>query len=133
MTVYLSELAPIDLPRITYTTVDDDQAGHISEAMTLPENQARYAVDFLVIDTPEARRAAAEEWAAYEYARGAIEARDSGAFLVYSGRDNSPEALERVLEGHINSSTFAAHALVKITLKGYDATVYDLMRMYYES
>jgi hypothetical protein len=135
MTTHISEFAPANLPRIDYSTVDDDQAGHISEAMTLPENIAKYDVTFIPIDTPEARRAVAEEWAAYQQAQGDAAAKERGAFAVFSSRDESPEALERNLEEQLfnpNPRHIAVHALSKIVLKNPDASVYDLMRSYYE-
>lgn len=132
MSIYLSEFAPDDLPRIMYSVVDDDQAGHISEAMTLPENQANFDVSFIPIDTPEARRVAAEEWATYKQALGNVATKERGAVAVLSGRDESPERLEQSLEKHLNSPDFAAHALLKVILKNPKVGIYDLMRSYYE-
>lgn len=133
MTTHFAEFAPTDFPRIEYSTVDDDQAAHISEAMTLPENQARFEVTFIPIDTPEARRAAAEEWAAYQQAKGDVAASERGAYMVMNSRDESPEAFLRLIQKNLYSPRhIAAHALSKIVCKDKDASVYDLMRTYYE-
>ncbi len=133
MSMHISEFAPTDLPRIVYATVDDDQAGHISEAMTLAENQAKFDVSFIPIDTVEARRAAAEEWARYKQAQGNVSAQERGAYATLSSRDESPEAYEKILEKHIISPEhLAAHALLRVTLKTDGAKIYDLMRSYYE-
>lgn len=132
MSTYFSDLAPTNLPRVKYATVDDDQAGHISEAMTHPENQKKYDISFIPIDTPEARRIAAEEWSKYKRALGNIAAKEQGAFMVVSSRNDSPEALERLLDERINAIGSTTHALAKVTLKDPDANIYDLMRSYYE-
>ena len=133
MNIHVSDLAPTDLPRIEYATLDDNQAGHISEAMTLAENKTKYDVTFIPIDTPEARLAAAEEWAAYKQAQGDIAAKERGAYVVMSSRDESPEALAKLLEEHVyNPRYIVVHALSKIVLKTPEANTYDLMRSYYE-
>ena len=131
--MHTSEFAPTSLPRIDYATINDDQAGHISEAMTLPENQDKYEVVFLPIDTPEARKAAAKEWADYTQAKGDVATSERGAVAVLSTRDESPEAFERLMEDHLNTPEFATHALMKVTLKADDSSVYDLMSSYHES
>ena len=116
MNIHISEFAPVEIPRIEYATLDDDQAGHISEAMTLADNQAKFDVTFIPIDTPEARLAAAEEWAAYKQAQGDMAAKERGASLVMSSHDESPEALAKLLEEHVyNPRYIAAHALSKLS------------------
>lgn len=133
MNIHVSEFAPVEIPRIEYVTLDDDQAGYISEAMTLADNQAKFDVTFIPIDTPEARLAAAEEWAAYKQAQGDMAAKERGASLVMSNHDESPEALAKLLEEHVYNPRFAAHALSKIVLKTPNAKTDDLLRSYYES
>ena len=133
MNIHLSDHAPTELPRIHYATVDDDQAAHISEAMTLEENQAKFDVSFIPIDTAEARHAAAEEWYAYKQALGAVAAKERGAYALINTRNESPEAIEKFLERQIPIPDFAAHALLKVTLKSKKAKIHNLMRSFYES
>ena len=134
MTAHFSDMAPDTLPHINYLTVDDVQAAFVSEAMALELNQARFDVAFIPIDTPDARRVAAEEWADYKQALGDVEARERGAAAVFSTRDESAEALEALLENRVLSSlrSFGVHALLKVTLKADDANTYELLRAYYE-
>lgn len=132
MTNYYSELAPDNLPLITYFITDYDLAGHMSEAMTSVENQAKFDLSYIPIDTPDARRIAAEEWADYKQARGDADARERGAYAILSSKDESPESFERTFEEFLVDPDFSVHALAKITLKTHDAETYDIMRNYYE-
>lgn len=134
MNIHLSKNAPAELPRIDYFCVDDNFAAHISEAMTLDENKAKFYVEFIPVDTPEARRTAALEWAAYLAAKGNAETKRRGAYAVINGRDESPQALESFLERHLTLPTpdFPLHALSKIVHKTDTASSFDLARTYYE-
>lgn len=136
MTEYIADFAPAELPDITYARVDQEQAACIEKAMELPENQTCFKVSFLPLETPEQRRAAAEEWAGYEQAKGQIDARERGAFMVVSTRDRSPNALLALLEDQdripvIPFAPLVTHALVKVVKRRADTSIFQLMRGYY--
>jgi len=138
MTEYTAALAPAKLPDILYTRVDREQAAYIESAMKLPENRASFDVSFLPLNTPEVRRAAAEEWAAYEQAKAQVEARERGAFLVLTSRDYSSDAFLALLEDEDNIpeipfAPFVTHALLKAVKLTDDADTYQLVRDYYDS
>lgn len=135
MTIHVADFAPDQLPDIQYTRINEEQATHIRAAMELPENQERFDVTFLPIDTPEQRQAAAEEWAAYLQAKGDAKTKAAGAILVMSTRDETPEALRELLEDqdHVPGGPFATHALWKVVKKQPGAQTFDLLQTYYDS
>lgn len=91
------------------------------------------------LETPEQRRAAAEEWAGYEQAKGQTSAKKQGAALIYSSRDRSPEALLRKLEDKDvvpdypvpGGQLWVTHALFKVVKLNTAANSIDLLREYY--
>ena len=103
--------------------------------MESPECQADFEVELLPLSTPEERRAAAEEWAAYHQAVGQVRARELGAVAVLSSRDESAEALLSLLEDgdSENRNGFVASALLRVIKKNDEAEVIDLLRGYYDS
>lgn len=134
MAEYVSAFAPDSLPALQYTRVNEEQAACIQAAMEDPENQAKFDIAFLPVDTAEERLAAAVEWAAYRQAVGQVNARDRGAILVVNSRDESPEALARLLAGEDieGGRSFVTHALMRVVKKNGKAQVFDLLRKYYE-
>lgn len=137
MTEYVADLAPDEIQDIEYTRVDAEQAAFMRSAMELPENQAKFDVTFLPIGTAEERLAAAQEWAAYEQAKGRVEARERGAFLIVTTRDRSPEYFLWLIEDRdpallVPYAPFTTYAVSKIVKKVEGASTYDLLRDYYE-
>lgn len=137
MAEYFAQFAPEELPDISYSRVDAEQAACMLKAMELPDNQANFELTLLPIDTSEQRQAVAEEWAGYEQAKNQIKARDRGAFLVVDGRDRSPEYYRNLLEDKdearmIPFAPFVTHAVSKIIKLSPDSHVYDLLKEYYE-
>ena len=105
--------------------------------MNLPDNQANFEVSFLPLGSAEERQAAAAEWAAYKQAAGQVEARERGAALVVSSRDESPQALLDIIEDKnvvvtIPFAPWVTHSVVKILKLHPDAKSYDLFRDYFE-
>lgn len=132
MTEYIAAFAPDDLPDIEYTRTDEVQAAHMRAAMELPENQARFELTFLTIETPEQRWAAALEWAGYLQAAGCVRARDEGAIFVTSSRDDSPEALLRLIEDcdREDVNGFVTYAVTKTVKKIRGVSTYASLRTY---
>ena len=117
---YVASFAPTDLSDIQYIRVDREQADCVEKAMLLPDNQAKFEVTMLPVETAEQRQAAAEEWAGYKKADGNRETQVRGAILYVNGRDESPESMIRSLENKDKDETkipyapFVTHALAKI-------------------
>lgn len=135
MTTAIAAFAPETIPVVEYGMVDHEQAAHISEAMILPENQEKFEVSFLPVDTPEARRAVAEEWSAYKQALADIATREYGAVAYFSSRDDSPEAIEQHMEQHLEADSqgwLGAHAVSKVVIKVDGAKSIDLLKTYYK-
>lgn len=137
MAEYIADFAPDNLPDIAYSGVNAEQLAHMQTAMELPENQANFELSLLPIDTPEQRQAVADEWAGYEQAKGAVVARQRGAFAVIDGKDRSPQHfLERIEGRHdwvrIPFALFVRVAVAKVIKLNSGANEYDLLRTYYE-
>jgi hypothetical protein len=137
MAEYLAPLAPDDLPDFDYTRICFDDIEFVLRQMERPEQQANFEVTILPVDTPEQRLAAANEWAAYVQAKGQVEARKRGAVLMYSTRDESPEAYLRIIEDKENRdrpipyAPFVTAAVLRVK-RLRDAGLYELFREKYE-
>lgn len=138
MAEYVADFAPDNLPDISYLRVSAGQLPFLIAAMELPEHQANFQISFLPIETPEQRKAAAEEWAGYEQAKGQVAARARGAFLVVDGKDRSPQYFLDRIEDKDGDSTwipyapFVTAAVTKIVRLNPDADEYDIWKAYYE-
>lgn len=136
MAEYIAALAPDELPDIQYVMVNDEQMACMQQAIEDPENQANFEVAFLPVETPEQRQAAAEEWAIYLQTKHQVSARNLGAFMTISSRDESPEAFVKLIESknpRPNSDTFVVAALSKIVKKNKDVSIFELLHEYYQS
>jgi len=133
MTEYLAHFAPDNLPDIEYSRVNKAQADAVIAAMQLPENQGKFDITFMSVDTPEQRRTAAEEWAGYEQAAGQVEAKRQGAAFVITTRDRSPAYFERLMEDESlgEFGVFVTCAVMKIVIKTSGANTLDLFHAYY--
>ncbi len=120
-------------PPFEYSRATAEQVEYIREAMELPENQAKFDVVLLPLDTPEQIRAAAEEWSAHE----TEELKHGRGVGEYGITDSSPEAYMRLLQDgdkgeRSSGGRLATHALVRMVRKTRQAHLYDLLRAYYE-
>lgn len=138
MTEYIAAFAPETLPDISYLLVDSEQISCAATALERAENQANFEVSFLPLHTDEQKEAAATEWAGYLQAKGQMDARLRGAFVVTSTEDKSPAYFLSRIEDELLEKTkiepgpFVAHAVARIVKLHDSAMTYELFREYYE-